>query len=333
MITLLGIAFSIQSTPTYREIIAKVAANQGAVVHAEMISPSVVPIEWKIARRRLVATYPTSVQYYSPGKWTTWMPDRREYAVLKSEDNPVPLGFEGFWPSDQSAPEAGPPTDAIFEKRACLEYPIKVGSQAVSLFVDKKTLLPYGTRAKANGNTYELVYRSIEFRKMSDAELRFDPPADARVAKPGQPMPELIKSGTKLSDFQAMDQSGRRHSLSSLMKGKKGLVLNFWFSSCTGCVAEMPYLVKLQSKLATDKIGIVGVNAIDEKSIIARTSQKNQLPYPTLMGKGAKDLTKQVSVMAYPVTVVLNQDQKVVDAILGFDEPRLTKALGTLGHH
>jgi peroxiredoxin len=333
MIALLISTALFQSAPPLNDILTKTGKFPGVIVKAEMISPSVVPIEFRIAPGgKLMAIYPTSVQYNTPDQWIVWMPDRRQYSVEKSEGgSPLPAGFDMLWPGDDINQQTGPATSITFEKKLCFAYPCKTKSgQAFDLFVEQANLMPYGTRAKANGNTYELVYRSVTVKPISKKELEFVPPSDARLLKPGEPQPELIKSGAELASFSATDQSGKKHSLDSLLKNKKGLVLNFWFSSCTGCVAEMPYLVKLHPQLAKDNIGLVGINSIDNASITSRTSKKNKLPYPTLGGEGSKAITKQVSVMAYPVTVVIGKDRKVIDAILGFDEPRLNKAIDAL---
>jgi peroxiredoxin len=333
MLTIVLSAIALQQPVTLEEIDKKVAKFPGVIVKAEMISPSVVPMQFKFAPGGwLVATYPTSVQYNHGDKVTTWMPDRREYATAKTDyPNPLPAGFSALWPGPISIVQTGPTTNAKFEKKDCFVLPCKTtDGQELQLFVDRGTLLPYGTRAVANKTTYEMVYRSIEVRKIPMSELEFVPPIDARVAKPGPPVVNLIKTGSKLSSFTALDNFGKKHTLTSLLKNRKGLVLNFWFSSCTGCVAEMPYLVKLHPQLAKQGIGMVGVNAVDAPSIVGRSAKKNSLPYPTLVGNGSKVLTKTTGVLGYPVTMIVDRNQKVVDAFTGFDAERLTKAVEIL---
>ena len=333
MLPLLLPVFFAQGTPTLAELQAKISKFPGVVIQGEMIAPSVVPMKFVIGRGGwLVSTYPTSVQYIHGNTGITWMPDRREYATEKTDyPNPLPAGFDSLWPRGSGLEQTGNPVATMFEKKNCLAYPCKgFGGQELQLMVDSKTLLPYGTRATANGTTYEMVYRSIEVRQVAKKELEFVPPADARVAKPGPPVVNLIKTGAKLGSFTATDQFGKKHTLSSLLKSKRGLIFNFWFSSCTGCVAEMPYLVKLHPELVKSGIGLIGVNAIDDASIANRTSLKNKLPYPTLVGGSSKLITKETGVIGYPVTMIIDRNQKVVDAFMGFDESRLTRAIRVL---
>jgi peroxiredoxin len=322
-----------QTSVSLSDIHAKIAKLPGVIVKCEMIAPSVVPMQFVIAPGGwLAASYPTTIQYTHGDKITTWMPDRREYSIAKTDyPNPLPAGFDSLWPGAGGIEQTGPPVRTIFEKKDCFSYPCKgFGGQELQLMVDSATMMPYGTRATANGTTYEMVYRSIEIRKVLRKEVEFVPPPDAKVAKPGPPVVNLIKTGTKLGSFSAVDQQGRKHTLTSLLKAKKGLIFNFWFSSCTGCVAEMPYLVKLHPQLVKSGIGLIGVNAIDEPSIATRTSQRNQLPYPTLVGGTSKVITKQTGVLGYPVTMIIDRNRTVVDAFMGFDEDRLTKAVEKL---
>ena len=108
-------------------------------------------------------------------------------------------------------------------------------------------------------------------------------------------------------------------------------MINFWFSACTGCVQEMPYFAKLSGVLKSKGIKLLGVNPIDPISNAKKTVNLYKLDYPTLTGKEAKAFAESIGVLAYPVTVVLDEKGAVIDAIMGFDQPRLTAALGKLG--
>src|ERR1700743_2350107 len=49
-----------------------------------------------------------------------------------------------------------------------------------------------------------------------------------------------LRPGTEAPDFTVSDLHGRVYHLRELTG--KAVVLNFWFTSCAGCVAEMPQL-------------------------------------------------------------------------------------------
>ena len=326
--------FTSQDLPTLADVNARVQRLPGVELRSEMVRPSVVPVTFKISPRGLQwAKYPTTEQFTSRTADVVWMPDRREFATNKPEEtNPLPVGFHTLWPVSRDAyRQIGPTSEATFHGFQCYVLPCKgEADYTIQLFVNKDNLLPRGTRVELSGTTYEMVHRTVLPREMDDRFLQFRPPADARPAGKHDPAASLIKPGTKLKRFQAKDAAGQEWSLQSLLRQRQGAVLNFWFSSCTGCVAEMPFLVKLAPELARRQIALLGVNAIDEGSIVQRTAKTNGLPYPTLVGPGASALSKSVGVQAYPVTLVLDKGGTVIDTILGFDEPRLRSALNRL---
>ena len=48
--------------------------------------------------------------------------------------------------------------------------------------------------------------------------------------------------GDVMHDFSVIDTEGKTHRLSEILKEKKGVMLNFWFSTCSPCVNEFPYM-------------------------------------------------------------------------------------------
>lgn len=320
--------------PRLEDVEAKVSALPGVELFAEIVSPSVIPIHFKLSPKGLLWTkYPTTESFIEGKKNTTWMPDRREYAESNSnEDNPLPVGYHSLWAGSKPYRQIGDSSNESFNGVDCVKIPCRgSGEYTIDLFVEKASLLPRGSRVTLNGQVHEIFYKRVEVREMKTEWLRFRKPLDARPAGKFDPIKSLIKPGTKLTGFRAKDFLGNDHTLTSLFKGSSGLVMNFWFSACTGCIAEMPYLVQLKPILDQAKIRLVGVNSIDQPQFAQRTSKLNSLSFPTLVGEGSANLTKQVGVGAYPVTLVVDKDMKVVDAIMGFDKVRLTNALKALG--
>lgn len=322
-----------QAPPTLKEVEAKIRTLPGIELHSEMVRPSVVPMHFKISPKGYYwAKYPSSEEFIGPTKRVTWIPDRREFTEEKPEPgNPLPVGYDCLWPGDATYQQSGETTFEKFHDWQCLKIICK-GAQphTIELFVEQGSLLPRGTRVELNGTTYEIVHKTISIRDLSTDWLQFRKPSDARPAGKYDPAANLIKPGTALPDFLVNDLLGRKFQLKESV-GKSGAVINFWFSACTGCIAEMPHLVKLAPKLKEAGVTLMGVNTVDAPSIAKRTSQLHKLPFPTLVGKGANALTSKVGVGAYPVTLVVDSRRNVVDAILGFQEERLNQALKKIG--
>jgi thiol-disulfide isomerase/thioredoxin len=326
---------TVSALPSLKEVYERVARLRGAVIQAEMVRPSSVPMTFKIAPGGFFyAKYPTSEMYVSPREQVTWLPAKKEFTREKPEEgNPLPGGFEILWPGGALLIAEGVAKQASFAGKPAVEVPCKAAAgHKVLLYVHPESLLPLGTIATAQGTEYELRYLSVVETPLSARELTFVAPQDARPFS-GPPDPtKLIKAGASLPRFQGTDFTGRPLSSAALAKGSKGLVLNFWFSACTGCVQELPYLAKLALPLRSQKIVFLGVNPIDKNADAQRTSTTHRLSYPTLVGASAKKLADSVGVMTYPVTIVVDARGTVVEAILGFDEARLLSALHTLGY-
>ncbi len=321
--------------PGLPQVYERVIKLKGVVIRGEMVRPSSIPMEFKIAPGgRFYAKYPTSEMYISRSEQVTWMPAKKEFAKAKREEgNPLPAGFEALWPGGPNLIPDGASKSATFVGKPALEIPCKASmGHKVLLYVHPESLLPLGSIATAGGTEYEMRYVSVEERIVTDRELTFVAPRDAKAFSGPPDISKLIKIGSTLPAFQGADFNGRPLASAAISRQYRGFMLNFWFSACTGCVQEMPVLAKLAGSLQAQKIGVLGVNPIDQSKDAKRTSTLQKLNYPTLVGASAKKLADSVGVGTYPVTVVVNAQGKVVDAILGFDEARLRKALKSIGY-
>jgi peroxiredoxin len=315
--------------PELSDLYSKIRKLPGVSIECEMVRPSNVPMSFKIAPPKgsvgpaLWAKYPSTEQFTSGKTTITWVQDRREYAETALEPgNPLPAGFESLWGTEGWLAQTGPATPARFHGRPAMSIPCKaVLGHEVTLFVADG--LPIGTIATSQGNTYEMVYRSVKVGPVPANEITFNPPRDARKSVPGQRPADLLPKGTKFPTFSGLSLKGKELKSASLMRKQRGMVINFWFSACTGCIQEMPMLTELHSELKRSQITLIGVNTVDEPKYARKTATSKMLPFETLTGKGAETLTAQPKVQAYPATYILNAKGVVVDSFFGVDENRL----------
>jgi peroxiredoxin len=72
-----------------------------------------------------------------------------------------------------------------------------------------------------------------------------------------------LSVGDRAPDFTLQDLSGNEISLSSL-RGKKIVMINFWYTTCGPCVAEMKYIQGIYSSWSGNTpLQIIAVNIID----------------------------------------------------------------------
>ncbi len=124
--------------------------------------------------------------------------------------------------------------------------------------------------------------------------------------------------------FEGMDLDGNPVT-SELFKENSVTVVNFWFSTCAPCIAELSELNALNEDLKLKGGAVIGINADtiggDEKMIMeakellkAKGAMYQNIYFPVESEAG--QLT--YSITAFPTTVVVDRSGNVVgEAILG----------------
>ena len=67
------------------------------------------------------------------------------------------------------------------------------------------------------------------------------------------------KLGDVMRDFEVTDSDGNTQKLSELLKTKDMVLINFWYTTCSWCVKEFPYMDSAYKKYS-DKVEIVALN-------------------------------------------------------------------------
>lgn len=99
----------------------------------------------------------------------------------------------------------------------------------------------------------------------------------------------------------------------------KTIVLNFWATWCTPCLAEIPEFIQLQSQLQAQGIQFVGI-AIDDKENVMRYLQSIAINYPILIaGNGGIRLSQAFGniIGAIPFTVIINPTGQILHRQMG----------------
>ncbi|MFC5429475.1 TlpA disulfide reductase family protein [Paraburkholderia denitrificans] len=126
--------------------------------------------------------------------------------------------------------------------------------------------------------------------------------------------------------------SGQKISTADL-KGKVYLV-NFWATSCTTCMKEMPQMVQTYNRFKDEGLDFVAVAMnYDTPTYVANYAQTRQLPFKVAMDDGSA--ARQFgNVQLTPTTFVIDRNGKILKRYVG--EPQfaeldalLQKALST----
>jgi thiol-disulfide isomerase/thioredoxin len=123
--------------------------------------------------------------------------------------------------------------------------------------------------------------------------------------------PEDVVVGKTIPDFSVTSLDGKTIDKTSL-KGEV-VVLNFWASWCTPCMAEIPELKELA---ANSKAKVIGI-ALDEKGLetVKPFVEAHTINYTVAVGD--QDMFQQFNGVGIPYTLVLDPSQRIVKIYRG----------------
>lgn len=114
--------------------------------------------------------------------------------------------------------------------------------------------------------------------------------------------------------FTTLD--GRHLSLEQL-RGKVVLV-NFWATSCPGCIKEMPGMIEAYQQYRNRGFEIVAVAmSYDPPNYVANFVQTRQLPFPVALDVKGEHARAFGDVQLTPTSFLIGKDGSILDQKLG----------------
>lgn len=130
----------------------------------------------------------------------------------------------------------------------------------------------------------------------------------------------LGSSAAPQSSFTLLDGSTQT---TSQLKGKVVLI-NFWATSCTTCVAEMPMLASTYEKFRGRGYETIAVAmSYDQPEYVVNFAQTRKLPFPVAIDNTGAVAKAWGDVKATPTTFLVNKRGMIVKSFVGkpnFDE-------------
>lgn len=158
-------------------------------------------------------------------------------------------------------------------------------------------------------------------------------------AKPPEPPPQLLKTGTNAPDFEVDAFEGKPVKLSDY-RGKV-VVLKFWATWCGPCIASMPHFEDVYTKVKSQNVDLLAVCVSDDRPAYEQwvTKNRSRFSYPFFFDRAGKDAEKSISRKLYnvsgiPTVYIIDREGKVAESIVGFNpngDDRVEKALKKLG--
>jgi thiol-disulfide isomerase/thioredoxin len=120
-----------------------------------------------------------------------------------------------------------------------------------------------------------------------------------------------LQKGYPFRPFAEKDfKTGKQIALSDF-KGKYTLV-DFWGTWCKPCVEDLPALRAMYKEADKSRIQFVGIVGLDKGERLNRFLTKNQLEWPQILSDSVNKLVEIYNVQAYPTTVLIGPDGRVV---------------------
>ena len=132
--------------------------------------------------------------------------------------------------------------------------------------------------------------------------------AEVAITLPSQLLQEMtrIQLGGIMFDFTVTDTDGTEHTLSELLKEKKAVALNLWYTHCEPCKMEFPYLQQAFDAYSGD-LALLALDPVadDDDAAIAAFKTANNLTFP--MAKCDAKWAELVDGIAYPTTIIIDR--------------------------
>jgi len=114
----------------------------------------------------------------------------------------------------------------------------------------------------------------------------------------------MLGVGDVMYDFSVVTPEGENITLSEMLQEKDMVLLNFWYTTCTWCIKEFPYMEQAYQQYS-DKVGILALNPLEEDPAIASFQAQQGLSFP--MAKCPAAWSAAFGISGYPTSIVVDR--------------------------
>lgn len=207
------------------------------------------------------------------------------------------------------------------DEAICIEHDEKeVPGLVAKIFIDPTTWLPLGWEQVTADRVQGGYYTSINTETTYPPEFfRWTPPSDAVDIAKVKRVSKLLPTNTAAPMLTFKDLAGKTVSMKSLLKGKKGLILNFWYYGCGWCQKEFPHLQELYTNARKQGLEVLLVNRGDDSAkVVNKFLKATKFTMPVALT--GKEAVKKYGVVAFPTNYVINPEGKIVYVAEGYGE-------------
>ncbi len=132
----------------------------------------------------------------------------------------------------------------------------------------------------------------------------------------GEPVPDAALVAVDESEVRLTDDTARP------------MVVNLWFSNCPPCQRELEDFAEVHAEVGTD-VRFVGVDPFDTVETMLRFAEARGVEYE-LLRDPERTFTNEIGVVAFPVTLFVDTDGRIVRQTGQIDADELRAAIAEL---
>lgn len=110
--------------------------------------------------------------------------------------------------------------------------------------------------------------------------------------------------GDVMYDFSVTDSKGEKFTLSEVLKEKKLVVLNFWYTTCSWCLEEFPVMNEVYADYSDD-VAIIALDPFDDAKAVEAFA--NQYNYSFPMAACPSSWSNTFGITGYPTSVFIDR--------------------------
>ena len=351
MFNMLAIALTIAAPQTkldaaeiLQKLTARIATAKGLsyevssrMIKAGKTKPHMT-IKVRAMRPNLIFAESSKQCWYNNGKVSyEFYPDKLEYMTLDVDPTgewlPEGPGLLSFCAPKIYKPNYTRAKRETFEGKPALciegDEP-EVPGLVAKVYVDEKTWLPLGWAQVTGDSSVIGVFKNIVTDKTYPLEsFNWTPPRGAINLREAKHVSTLLKTGTDAPMLTFKDPNGKPLDMKAVMKGKKGLLVNFWYYMCGYCQKEFPHLKELYKVAEKNGLAVVIVNSgEDSNSVIKKFLKSAKITMPC--GVDGQKAFKAFGVEGCPTNYLIDPSGKITYRAAGFGEDSFMEMVGAI---
>lgn len=296
--------------------------------HFSIEAPITDPSAFRLfIKQKGIVIYVSNMFFVEKGLQTISI-NAREYGSLPTIDNAsmkelksdYTLWFQSYNNEEEKLNFKRDSLSLIYNNSLPLKETSELMNGRVKLSVQNDTLLLQYTKkhpksfvalwklAERLTDGYEVIFDSIftcfsqEIKATYTAKVLTEKLKTARIGKIGNRFPDLYLSDSKTKILVPVVQTKNKYTL-----------IDFWFSSCGPCKAQLQELKRLYDSYFSRGFNIIGIS-VDQRENISNwrnAINSNSLTWPQYLDLDLKE-SQKLSILSYPSNFLLNKEGIII---------------------